>query len=255
MAEREDEFAPVENQRRSGAMKRPNRRVRDPLARLMRKRGWHYRTPSNGLRHRIHDLTASRHRWWDWGHPLMILTGVDFGGSWSEPTPPTWWYRKGDPKHQVLTRFPKHPLSTFEVIKDYATFRARTEGLNEDGMYEWQAIGTNQDGDLHLGHQYWGGGFYGLNHWDVALLRRYLRMWHRLDWFGMRSWLYRQGLHQAVHTKRPFRCNLTPPRGSGGYSHWYCGLKRKHDGPHRFGNYEWDPEKPRVEYAPVDNRG
>jgi hypothetical protein len=66
----------------------------------------------------------------------------------------------------------------------------------------------------------------------------------------LRSWLYTQGLHAAVHTKKPFACQAAPPRGSGGYSHWHCGLKRRHAGPHRYNNYEWDPTKPSVEYAP-----
>lgn len=240
----------------AAAMKRPSkRRVRDPLARLMRKRGWHYRTPSNGLRHRTYDLTAERHPWYDWGHRLMILVGDDQGGNWSEPTPPTWWYRQGPPKRMWRTGYPRHPFSTYEVVKSYDEFRQLTEGLNEDQMYEWQAMGTNQDGDLHLGHRYWGGAFYDLNHSDVALLRRYLRKWHRHNWFGLRSWLYKQGLHACVNVKKPWTCQVTPPKGSGGYSHWFCTGKRRHAGPHRFGNYEWDPAQKRVEYAPIGHAG
>jgi hypothetical protein len=233
------------------AQRPPKRRVRDPLVRWMRRRNWNYQKPQDGLRHRLYDLVSERHPWYDWGHQLMILTGSDFGGNWSEPSPPTWWYRLGPPKHMVRTGYPRHPLSTFEIVTEYDEFRARTKGLNEDQMYEWKAIGTNQDGDLHLGHRYWGGTFYGMPECEVALLRRYLRMWHRLDWFGLRSWLYSQGLHAAVNHKVPWTCQVSPPKGSGGYSHWFCDQKRKHSGPHRYRNYEWDPTKDRVEHTPT----
>lgn len=221
------------------------------LATLLRRIGWAYDVPRNGLRRRIYCLAMERHPWWDWGHRLMILVGMDFGGNWSEPEPPTWYYRLGPPKRMWRTHYPRHPLSTFQVVTDYDEFRRLTEGLNEDQMYEWKALNTNQDGELHLGHQYWGKSFYGLSQAEVALLRRYLRMWHRLDWFGLRSWLYSQALHAAVHRKAPRTCQVTPARGTGGYSHWYCGLPRRHDGPHRYVNYTWDgdPEH-RVEYDP-----
>ena len=230
----------------------PKRRVRDPLAKLMRKAGWAYKTPRNGIRRRLYCLAMERHPWWDWGHPLMILTGSDFGGNWSEPEPPTWWYRRGPAKTMRRTGFPRHPVSTFQIVTDYDEFRRLTEGLNEDGMYEWNALNVNQDGALHLGHQYWGGTFYDLPKDEVALLRRYLRMWHRLDWFGLRSWLYLQGLHAAVDRRKPFACNVTPPKGTGGYSHWHCGEKRRHKGDHRYNNYVWPGGNARVESAPVE---
>jgi hypothetical protein len=233
------------------ACKPPKRRVRDPLARWMRRRDWHYQKPQNGLRHRLYDLVSEQHPWYDWGHRLMILTGSDDCGNWGEPEPPTWFYRLGEPKRMIRTKYPQHPLATFEIVTDYTEFRRRTKGLNEDEMYAWKAIGTSQDGELILGHRFWGGKFYGMPDWEVALLRRYLRMWRRLDWFGLRSWLYSQGLHAAVHQKVPRTCQVSPPPGSGGYSHWYCDQKRKHAGPHRYRNYEWDPTKDRVEHTPT----
>lgn len=227
------------------------KRLRDPLVRWMRRRRWNYDKPRGGLRHRLYDLASQHRPWWDWGHRLMILTGTDHGGNWSkpEPEPPTWWYRQGPPKRMLRTKYPRHPLSTYEVVKTYDEFTARTKGLNEDEMYAWQAIGVGQDGDLHLGHIYWGGKFYGLNHWDVALLRKYLRMWRRLDWFGIRPWLYSQALNAAVYQRVPFTCQEPPPRGSGGYTHWLCDQKRKHTGPHRYRNYEWTEGQ--VEHIPT----
>lgn len=208
-------------------------------AKWMHARGWSHETPSNGLRRRLHSLATDHRPWWDWGHRLMTLTGDGASGSWAEPEPPTWWYRIGAPTHQWRTGYPRHPMSTIQVVTDYAEFRALTAGLDEDAMYEWKAFCVDQDGELRLGKQYWGGPFYGLTRWETALLRRYLRHWHRHDWFGLRSWLWQQGLHAAVHAKKPGTCQAVPPRGQGGYDHWYCRLPRRHDGFHRFNNYTW----------------
>lgn len=236
------------------AMRTPRRRVRDPLAKLMRRRGWAYKTPRDGLRRRLYCLTIDRWPWWDWGHPLMTLTGSDFGGNWSDPHEgvPTWYYRLGTPKRMWRTGYPRHPLSTFEVITDYDTFRQRTEGLNEDQMYEWSAIYVDGDGQLQLGHRYWGKDFYGLRECETALLRKYLRMWHRHNWFGVRSWIYSQALNAAVHQRKPRACNVTPPKGTGGYSHWHCNEKRRHKGDHRFQSYTWSGGTARVVYDPED---
>lgn len=211
------------------------RRVTD----AMRKRGWHHRVPCNGLRARAYALAIMHHPWYDWGHRLMVLVGRDEGGTWSEPRPPTWWYRQGPPTHMARTKYPRHPRPTYQVVKDYDQFRALTEGLNEDEMYPWNAICVDQDGELQLGKRYWGGPHYGLSHWDIPILRSYLRHWRRLDWFGLRSWLFSQGLHACVHVKKPGACNATPPHGAGGYDHWHCRLKRGHSDMHRFNAYVW----------------
>lgn len=203
---------------------------------------------------RLADLVTSRHRWWDWGHRLMALVGQDFGGSWSEPSPPTWYYRVGTGKRMWRTGFPIHPVSTFEVIKTYDEFRAITGGMDKDHIIDagWKAMSASQDGELHLGWQYWGHGFYGLTDWECRLLAKYLRHWRRLDWYGARSWLYKLGLNAAVDQRRPFTCQATPPKDSGGYSHWHCDQKRRHDGPHRFRNYVWWETGGRVQHVPTD---
>lgn len=229
--------------------------LRDRIGRWMYRRGWTRSNRSGSVRHRLYDLWTCRHPWYDWGHRLMIVVGYDWCGNWSEYEPPTWYYRLGTPKRMWRTGYPSHPLSTFEVVKDYDEFRKRTEGLNEDQMYEWKAICVNQDGELHLGHQYWGKQFYGLSHWETPLLARYLRMWRRANWWGVRSWLYKLALNSAVDHKAPFKCNATPPKGSGGYTHWHCSEKRKHKGLHRVGAYVWgevDGEPFPVTHAPVD---
>lgn len=220
-------------------MSKPKYAHQRPIAKAMRKRGWSYKTPSNGLRRRIYSIVTNRQPWWDWGNRVIALTGTDFGGSWDSPQPPTWWYRQDSTKRMARTGYPIHPPSTYEVITDYDEFRKRTEGCNEDAMYEWQAICVDQDGQLQLGHRYWGKDFYGLNRWDVPILRRYLRMAHRHDWYGLRSWLYSQALYAAVHKRKPGACQQVPPRGSGGYDHWHCTEPKGHVGLHRFGAMTW----------------
>lgn len=209
-----------------------------PLSKLMRARMWHLRH-DGGARHRLYQLSLDHRPWWDWGHRLMTLTGSNFGGNWQEPKPTTWWYRRTTAARQRFTGFPRHRPSSFQVVTDYDEFRRLTEGLDEDQMYEWQAINVSQDGELQLGHLYWGGRFHGLPADEWWLLRRYLRRAHRANWYGLRTWLYQQGLHAAVHARRPGACNAVPPKGQGGYDHWHCKLDRNHDGMHRFNNYTW----------------
>jgi len=209
------------------------------IERAMRKRRWNYQTPRNGLRRRAWSLASDHRPWWDWGHRVMALTGTDHGGNWDEPTPPTWWYRMLKPTHMARTNYPTHPLRTFQVVTDYDEFRALTAGLDEDAMYEWRAFCFDSDRELQVGHLYWGGDFYGMTRWESRLLGCYLRMARRHDWFGARSWLYAQGLHSAVYRKKPGSCATAPPKGSGGYTHWLCQLKRGHGGEHRFNNYTW----------------
>jgi hypothetical protein len=229
----------------------PRPTLRRRLARRLRKRGWG--RDLGGVRRRILELVDSHDPWWDWGGRLMILVGDDDGGNWSEPQHPTWWYRFGTATRMWRTGYPRHPLSTLQVVTDYDEFRRIYDPLNEDQRYEWKAIAVDQDGDLILGHQYWGKPFYGLNRWEVPLLRRYLRKARRHDWYGLRSWLFGQALHAAVHSKKPFTCQQVPPRNSSGYSHWYCRLPRRHDGLHRYVNYTWgelDGESMDVTHVP-----
>lgn len=207
----------------------------------------------DGIRARMRSLLIDRHGWWDWGHRLMILTGSDHGGNWGNPEPPTWWYRAVPGKPMWRTGYPRH---RFEIITDYWRFREIYEPLREDARYEWKAFAMNQDRELVLGKQYWGGPFYGLRRDEQRLLGRYLRMCRRHDWYGIRSWLYAQGLHAAVDHRRPWRCNASPPQGTGGYSHWHCHEPRRHAGLHRCNNYVWgeiNGEQIGAHYAPQDS--
>lgn len=209
------------------------------LALRLRRKGWAHGEHTGTWRHRVVDVLDDRWRWWDWGHRAMVLVGQPFGGSWDEPRPDTWWYRTTSESYPVAggrsIRWRRH----HELVKSWDEMRARTEGLDEDAMHEWQALCADQDGDLRFGRQYWGGEFYGLSRHDVGLLIRWLLAWELKDWFGLRSRLWRAGLTAAVYQRRPFGCNQAPPAGSGGYSHWLCELDRHHAGPHRFRRYTW----------------
>ena len=221
------------------APQRPKRIVTRRLAGLMRRAGWYSAKHDNWITGRLYHLMVRGTRWWDWGHKVMILTGTCVGGNYDAPRPPTWWYRLGASKPMWRTGFPRYPLSTYQVITDYSTFRQLTEGLNEDEMYHWQAFHMGQDDELHLGHTFWGGKFFGLTYGDTALLRRYLRSWHRRNWFGVRSWIYTQALHAAVHEHKPFSCHQAPGRGSGGYTHWHCQRRKHHTGTHQYRSCTW----------------
>lgn len=217
------------------------------LANRMRRHGW--LGDDDALRTRVYRIVSDyRGRWWDWGHPVMTLVGSGWGGNYQEPTPPTWWYRtETSPRRMWRTGYPRTRL---RVVKDYDAFRDATEGLQSDSdeHYPWRAICTSQDNDLHLGRQYWGGDFYGLSFAEMRLLTIWLIRWEFTNWFGLRSWIYTQALHAAVHQRKPFTCQQTPPKGSGGYTHWHCQLKRNHTGPHRFNNYTWSPADREVIY-------
>jgi len=224
------------------------------LAKLLYRQGWNRRPNANGIRRRIFDLVNCRYPWWDWGHRVMIFTGSDFGGNWQEPTSETWWYRAGQPTRMWRTGYPR--TTNVEIISDYRQFMALTEGMvpDDDAHYEWRAIGFNQDDELHLGRQFWGMQFHGLSYWELPIVAKYLRRHRRRTWFGVRPWLYSQALHSAVSTRKPFACNAVPPSGSGGYDHWHCGEKRRHLGPHRFGNSTWN-DGGKVGHSPQEVTG
>ncbi len=221
------------------------------LADLMRRFGWNRSKHDARLTGRLYHLSTHRYRWYDWGHRVMAILGRANGGSYDNPSPPTWWYVEIAPKIMWRTRYPRR---RYEVVKSYDEMRRRTSGLNEDEMYRWRAVGADQDGDVVLGRRWWGDPFYGLDYAEVRIVHRWMRRWRWKNWFGLRSWLYTQALHAAVNQRKPFSCGVNPPAGSGGYSHWRCQLKKRHDGLHRFNAYVWGDvggiEMPLVAHEP-----
>lgn len=198
-----------------------------------------YKTRDGSLAHRVLTIVIDRHPWYDWGHRLMILVGEYRSGSYETPRGRDLWYRfedENEARGRIIT------------THDYADVR-RTRG--ED--VSWRIFDVQDDGHTvklgfygdHIEH-------FGISRRELALFRRW-DFWEcraRAEWFGLRRWLYHRALHAAVHLKKPFACNLTPPRGSGGYSHWHCEMRGKHT-THRFRNYTWSEGEGRTVYAPV----
>lgn len=209
------------------------------------KRVLRYRCGTSGRRL---IATATDRPWWNWGQKLQALVGSDRCGGWDEPAPPTWWYRPTTSGRMARTSY---PVRRYEIVADYATYDALYRAGNYDRRSEWRAICVDQDGDLILGRGYWGEGFHGLDRSETAILRRYLRRWRRADWWGARTWLWKQGLHASVYARKPGSCAAAPPKGSGGYDHWLCRLPRGHAMPHRFNAYTWEPDG-RVCHQPSD---
>lgn len=208
---------------------------------ITRRLGWD-RRPDNSIRHRIHELAMLRDPWWAWGPRLVVLTGSDYGGTYQEPKPPTWWYTEAPSKRQRHTGYPSR---RYRIVTDWEQMRRETsEHHYDDPPDGWWSVGCGQDGELHLGRMYWGGGFYGLNHAEQRIVARWLRMARRHDWWGLRTWLWQQGLHASVHRRKPRSCHAVPARGSGGYNHWHCELPRHHSGAHRHKQYRWTRNNP-----------
>lgn len=208
------------------------------VARYIRKRGWTSREHEGGLLHRVHDLTVRRLRWWDWGHRVMILVGRYDTGTWGVPRVRDLWFRPEGGK--------------FVTTRDYARVRARNDG-------EWRIFDSQDDGHtIVIG--YWPGpGSDGHIHRTGidgrAERRLFLRwlLWDGLvkaEWFGLRRWLYFKALHAAIYAQAPFTCGAPVPHGGGGYGHWHCELRGRHDA-HRFRSYTWT-DGGRAEYSPLE---
>lgn len=194
------------------------------------------RVREGGLLHRILTIRADRRRWYDWGHMLMTLVGQYRTGDYEAPRGRDLWYRfeHGETGRIITTHL-------------YSDVRALPNA-------EWRVLDVQDDGGTVM-FGWWGDRitFYGFSRPELRLFRRW-DFWEcraRGEWFGLRRWLYYKGLHAAVHLRVPFTCQMTPPSGTGGYSHWYCEERGKHD-THRFRNYTWREGVARVAYEPTD---
>lgn len=212
------------------------RRTKRAALKLMQRRRWNWKKDGS-LRHRLWALTGCPDPWWKWGHRLQIAVGQMSCGSWDEPEMETWWIHRGPTSRMWHTGFPRHKHP--RIIRSYDEWRAIAATLNEDQLHDWHALYVDEDGCPEFGRRYWGEGFYGLEPWEVRITQRWLRTMRRRNWWGLRSWLWTLGLHNAVHAYKPRSCAVIPPPRSGGYSHWHCELPRRHDGMHRKGNYVW----------------
>lgn len=208
------------------------------IERAMRARRWH-RSEHGSLRHRLWDIVNLRHRWWDWGHPVMVLTGRETCGNYDPPRGRDMWYRQTS-------------RGRFETTYRY-------EDVRDSGGEAWKIFDVQDDGHTVMMGYYPTGpeeriAFYGLDRKELNLFLRWFLIECKLrgEWLGIRRWIYLKALHAAVERKIPFTCQVTPDRNSGGYTHWHCQLKKRHEGKHRFNNYTWIGEHFQVEYEPAD---
>ena len=236
------------------------------LRKLDRKAGKYDRTA------RIRALLG-QHGQRDWGHRLMALVGTHRTGSFEPPRARDLYWREGEQRREDRSAIPG---------------TARERVVTRDGWEAWQGVERGESwrtfdwqddgGTLRIGYlgddgRLHDSGLTGRR--EVAMFRRWFLWdsWIKADWFGLRPWLYYKGLHAAVHRKYPWTCQATPPRGWGGYDHWYCNvrigvlgtLRRRldrltgfasgapyHPMPHRYHNYRWDGAGHRVDYDPQD---
>lgn len=240
----------------------PPRTLRRRIVRALQQADW--RAGKYDRTRRLRDVIGDHIPWWDWGHRLMALVGRNDTGSWGPPRVRDLYF---------LHEYEKGDLETGKPGR--AWLRTTRDGMTawdgrrgKHGREEsWKAFDSQDDGmTIRVG---WLGddgrlhdtGIDGRK--EIALFRRWLLWdsWVKAEWFGLRRWLYYKGLHAAVEIKVPFTCQLVPPAGSGGYSHWHCTVRRPllavlagrrtaHDGPHRFGSYRWVGSGARVEYEP-----
>ena len=185
---------------------------------------------------RIKHIRSQNYRWYQWGPRVMILVGREGCGTYDVPRPRDMWFR--------------HENGRIRTTYDYSDVRALNDG-------EWRVFDSQNDGfEIVIGYWPHPDGIRSIQRSGLdgrTEQRLFLRwfVWDGLivaEWFGLRRWLYYKGLHATVNAKIPFTCQAVPPRGSGGYDHWHCELKRKHKGEHRFRNCTWSAG--RVAHSP-----
>jgi hypothetical protein len=223
-------------------------------ARRMRKAGWNKSALDDTIRSRIYHACSERGAWWGWGRSAMWLVGRNDSGSAGAPRARDLWYVRLNDLEQFQLPFWADQANKlgFVTTTDYRTVRAHPD-------IDWKIFDLQDDGHtLVVG--YWptpgGNGRIqpaSIQGNEIALFWRWYWITHRLkaQWLGLRPWIYYKALHATVHKKKPFSCQVTPPRGpGGGYSHWHCQLRKRHAGDHRYVNYTWAREGEQVEYAP-----
>lgn len=227
------------------------------VARAMRKRGWTDIAMDDTLRSRIARAIGDWYHWWGWGHPVMWLVGrYDTGSAGVPRGRDLWWI----PTEYVEDRLALSLAADFgQRFGCYITTRyedvRRSGGDIDWRIYDLQDDGHTVKAGLWPNQPEHKGQIQPLP-WQELKVDLFLwwYVWQhkgRSQWFGLRRWIYYKALHAAVQHKIPFTCQIAPEKGSGGYSHWHCNLKRRHTGPHRYRNYIWAGPGTRVEYDPI----
>lgn len=224
--------------------------------RVMYDRGWTHSDMDDTLRSRTAHAVGDWKRWYDWGHPVMWLVGRYDSGSAGVPRGrDLWWIPT-----QYVEGIAASLVADFEQRNGcYITTRyedVRSTGKDIDWrIYDLQDDGRTVKVALYPNAPEHQGRLQPLpwQELNVGLFLWWYLWQHKgkAQWFGLRPWTYYKALHWAVNAHSPFACGVVPERGSGGYSHWHCDLKKRHLGPHRYRNYIWPGPGERVQYAPI----
>ncbi len=225
-------------------------------------RGWTRPEIDGALRSRVTYALRSWQRWYDWGGSVMWLVGRNDSGSAGSPRGrDMWWipteYVEGIAASLVAdfeVRYGCYITTRYEdVRKTGADIEWRIFDLQDDGRNVLIGIWPNEPGH--------GGRVQPLPTWHLLNHQREMRLllwWYlvqhkgKAQWFGLRSWAYWKALHASVNDKVPFSCQVVPDRATGGYDHWHCQLRKRHDGPHRYRNYVWPGANGRTQHAPAE---
>lgn len=191
---------------------------------------------------RVQTIRARRYRWYDWGHRVMVLVAREDGGSFDGiPRVRDLWFHQPDDSRRLVT------------ARDYADVRANPHAA-------WRVFDSQNDGhEIVIG--WWPNGHGNISRDGLSgrdEQRLFARWWIwdgwvKAEWCGLRRWLYFKALHAVVHERIPFACQVTPDRDSGGYDHWYCQLRRRHNGDHRYRNYTWAGPGSKAVHSPMDS--
>lgn len=218
--------------------------LRRRLARAMYDRGWAKSDLDNTVRSRVARAVGDWYHWYDWGHPVMWLVGrYDSGSAGCPRGRDLWWipteYVEGIEASLVAdmeVRFGCYITTRYEDV------RSTSIGINWR-IYDLQDDGRTVKVGLRPNDPEHGGRMQPLP-WQELNVELFLwwYLWEhkaKAQWLGLRRWIYYKALHGAVHQKVPFTCQQVPPKFSGGYSHWYCQLRKRHSGDHRYRAMTW----------------
>lgn len=236
-------------------------RVTHRAWRLMYDRGWTKPDKDDTFRSRVAHALGDWKKWYDWGHPLMWLVGRYDSGSAGAPRGRDMWWIPAEYVEGIATSL----VADFEQRYGCFITTSYTDVRATSGDIDWRIFDLQDDGRTvkiglwpnapeHGGRLQPLPTWHGLGHNREMRLFLWWYLWQnkgKAQWFGIRSWLYFRALHWAVNAHSPFACGVVPEKGSGGYSHWHCQLRKRHRGmPHRYVNYIWAGPGHRVKHSP-----
>lgn len=227
--------------------------LRRRLWRLTRTAGWSDTDRDGSLRSRISQALSETGPWYDWGKPVMWLVGrYDSGNAGAPRGRDLWYVHLND-----LERFER---AWFDGQQNRLGFITTTDSsvVRQHPSAGWRIFDLQDDGHTIVTGYWPTPGSDGRIRPDsiagneISLFWRWYWVDHKLkaQWLGIRPWIYYRALHATVHLRKPFACQVAPDPFSGGYRHWYCELRKRHTGDHRYRNYVWSGSGQRVRHDP-----